>query len=599
MADINKGSGPNTPGSEPSMQGRLLLAFLLMGAILFLTPYFYKTVVPGAVSPKPGETAAETAKLAPTQAPTSEATPAAAVEPVAKPAAKPAKSAQAAAVPVSASKQETVVVDTKVYRLVFSNQGAVVRSWVLKKYKDSEGKPLELVNAAGAEKTGYPFSLAFPDPKARPSVDVNQVLYAVHRDGLNLEFDYSDGNLTVRKTFQFQPDSYLSQVSSDVTQDGKGLPNLMEWRGGFGDLAVQKHASQQRTLFYDVASGKLVTKEAKAAKEGPVSDSGVYSFAGIEDHYFASVFLPQGNGSIEVRTVSDTVPDPAEKTDEPAAGAEIGGTAHNQFSLFVGPKDVALLRKVDPRLEQLVDFGRWFGWLAKPLFLAVNWVNNHMTHNYGWAIVVVTVLINMLILPLRLSSMKSMKRMQELKPQVDIINAKYKNVKLRDPRKADQNAEVMELYKKHGVNPMGGCLPMILQFPIFIAFYSVLSVAIEMRGASWLWVTDLSQPEHLPIRILPVAMVIAQFVMQKMTPNPSADPNQQKMMLFMPLIFGFMFYAASSGLVLYWLTSNLVGIVQQWFINRSMPALTPAPAQVPAPAPEPVARARKKSGSRR
>jgi YidC/Oxa1 family membrane protein insertase len=173
-----------------------------------------------------------------------------------------------------------------------------------------------------------------------------------------------------------------------------------------------------------------------------------------------------------------------------------------------------------------------------------------------------------------------MKRMQALQPQISAINAKYKNVGLRDPRKAEQNAEVMDLYKKHGINPMGGCLPMVLQIPFFIAFYSVLQVAIEMRGASWLWVTDLSQPEHLPIHILPVLMTVAQFVMQKMTPTPGQDPNQAKMMMFMPLIFLFMFYSMSSGLVLYWLTSNVVGIAQQWFINRSMPV--PQPVEVAA-----------------
>jgi YidC/Oxa1 family membrane protein insertase len=231
------------------------------------------------------------------------------------------------------------------------------------------------------------------------------------------------------------------------------------------------------------------------------------------------------------------------------------------------------------------------------LFLILNWLNDHVVHNYGWAIILVTILINFAILPMRLKSMRSMKKMQNLKPQIDAINAKYKNVGLRDPRKADQNAEVMDLYKKHGVNPMGGCLPMVLQIPVFFAFYKVLTVAIEMRGASWLWVTDLSQPEHLPIRILPVAMIVAQFVMQKMTPNPSADPNQQRMMMFLPLVFGFMFYGVSSGLVLYWLTSNLVGIVQQWFINKSMGA--PAGAAAVEPAKAAAAPGKKRTGSRK
>lgn len=185
----------------------------------------------------------------------------------------------------------------------------------------------------------------------------------------------------------------------------------------------------------------------------------------------------------------------------------------------------------------------------------------------------VTIIINFALLPLKFKSMKSMKKMQGLQPEIAKINAKYKNIGLRDPRKAEQNQETMALYKKHGVNPMGGCIPMLVQIPFFFAFYKVLVVAIEMRGASWLWVSDLSQPENLPIRILPVAMVISQFIMQKMTPTTSADPTQQKIMMFMPLIFGFMFYQFQSGLVLYWLTSNVVGVAQQWFINKTAPAV--------------------------
>ena len=219
----------------------------------------------------------------------------------------------------------------------------------------------------------------------------------------------------------------------------------------------------------------------------------------------------------------------------------------------------------------MVDWGRWFGFLAKPLFLALNWANDKYIHNFGWTIIAVTVLINFLLLPLKFTSMRSMQKMQALQPQIAAINDKYKNVGLKDPRKAEQNQEVMALYKKNGANPMGGCMPMVLQIPFFAAFYTVLSVAIELRGAKWLWVGDLSQPETLAIRILPVTMVATQFIMQKMTPATSVDPSQQKMMMFMPLIFGFMFYYSSAGLVLYWLTGNLVGILQQWFFNRFLP----------------------------
>ena len=542
------------------MEKNLLLAFLLMGAVLFLTPYFYKSQQhPPARPARPNVAATRTEE---TEKPS--VTPA-----VPAPPAGQSPESPVAAVPVAAGKEELFTIDTKLYRIVLSNRGAVVRSWVLKQFKDSAGAPLELVNAPGAVKTGYPFSLVFKD-KELP-VNVNQVLYAPQSaaGGLGIDYSYSDGKVTVHKSFRFEQNSYLSQISSKVTQNGAGLPNLLAWRGGFGDPSVQNAAGQQSTLFFDTSSNKLNTK---AAKNAPANDYGNYSFAGIEDKYFAAVFLPKASAQFDIRTVSDTVPGPADKTEQ-LAGAEVGGGTDNQFTLFVGPKDLDLLRKIDPRLEQMVDFG-WFSLLAKPLFLVVNWLNDHIAHNYGWAIILATILINSALLPMRLKSMKSMKRMQTLAPQIATINAKYKNVGLRDPRKAEQNAEVMELYKKHGVNPMGGCLPMVIQLPFFIAFYKVLAVAIEMRGAHWLWVTDLSQPEQLAIRILPLAddcRAVPDAADDAASPRRSI-PRKQKMMMFMPLMLGFMFYFASAGLVLYWLTSNVVGIVQQWFLNKSMPA---------------------------
>jgi YidC/Oxa1 family membrane protein insertase len=220
-------------------------------------------------------------------------------------------------------------------------------------------------------------------------------------------------------------------------------------------------------------------------------------------------------------------------------------------------------------------------------------LNDRYIRDFGWTIVVLTILISMLLLPLKLSGMKSMRRMSALQPEINAINEKYKNIGIRDPKKAEQNAEMMALYKKHGVNPLGaGCLPLVLQIPFFFAFYKVLSVAIELRGANWLWVTDLSQPETIPIRILPLAMIATQFLLQKMTPpTPGADPTQQRMMLFMPLVMGFMFYGVASGLVLYWLTSNVVGVAQQWLINRMMPL--PKPAVIEAKA-APVKRSPRK-----
>jgi YidC/Oxa1 family membrane protein insertase len=273
---------------------------------------------------------------------------------------------------------------------------------------------------------------------------------------------------------------------------------------------------------------------------------------------------------------------PGEDKETPYAGAGISTGPQNEFTLFTGPKDVDMLTKVNPKLGQLVDWG-FFGIIAKPLFLWLNWVHDHWTYNYGWAIIVVTLIINLALFPFRLSSLKSARKMQKLQPEIKKLNDKYKNLKLSDPKKAEQNQEVMALYKREGVNPVGGCLPLLVQLPFFYAFYRVLNIAIELRHAPWLWVTDLSSPETIALHVLPLVLVGTQFLSQRMTPAAGVDPAQQRMMMFMPLMFGFMFYYASAGLVLYWLTGNLVGIGQQLIINRFMPTAAPPPAPEKAP----------------
>lgn len=561
------------PKKEISMETRLLLAFLLMGLVLFGTQFFYK---PAPAPPAPVK-ASVPAKAA-------EASTAAEAE-KAPPAEKPPAPVEMPG-QVKADAEQTITVDTDLYHVVFSNRGAVVRDWILKDYKDHNGKPLNLVDQPALQKAPAPFSLAF---KSDESVKLNDALYKVDRtgDGLNLSFEYSDGRIEAKKLFKFAKDSYLVTVDTQMLDNGVPLAHSIEWRGGFGDVTVVNRSNDEHAVYYNLADSKLVQNDVKKAKDGPVSAVGRDSFAGLEDKYFAAVFLPEGHNTVDVTTYSDTVPGPDNK-DVPQVGVGVGGDGVNVFSLFVGPKDTDLLKKVNPKLEQLIDWG-WFGLLAKPLFMVINWTADHVVHNWGWAIVLVTVVINLLLFPLRISSMKSAKKMQLLQPQIKAINDKYKNVGLRDPKKADQNAEIMDLYKREGVNPMGGCFPMIIQLPFLYAIYKVLSVSISMRGASWLWVHDLSQPETLPIHILPVLMVATQFLTQQMTPSPGADPSQQKMMKFMPLIFGYIFYYLSSGLVLYYLTSNLVGIALQWVLNRS--GGTPPPAVVDV---KPVSNKRKR-----
>jgi YidC/Oxa1 family membrane protein insertase len=556
---------------EMSMETRLLLAFLLMGLVLFGTQYLYK---PPPATPKP---AASTKPAEVSSASNDSASPSSGLNSGQAPHSSP-MTAAAAEIPgqIHADREETFTVETDYYRVLFSNKGAVARSWILKNYKDHDGKPLDLVNQLALAKVPAPFSLYFKTNA--PATDPNNALFNVKRsnDGLTVEFEFSDGRSDTKKSFVFAQKSYLAGITSQVTENGTLVPHSLAWRGGYGDQTIVNAATTEHSVYYDQSNSKLYEKDPKEAKNGPVSYSGMFSFAGLEDQFFAGVYLPVKPAPVETTIFSDQIPAPNNGAEQARVGAAVGGDGVNTFSFFAGPKDTALLGTVDKKLESLIDWG-WFEVIAKPLFLVVNWTAEHLVHNWGWAIMLVTATINFVLFPLRISSMKSSRKMSRLQPQIKAINDRYKSIKLNDPRKQEQNEELMALYKREGVNPVGGCLPMILQLPFFYAFYRVLSVSIQMRGANWLWVHDLSQPETLPIRLLPVILIVTQFLTQRMTPTPGADPSQQKMMMFMPLVLGYMFYFAPSGLVLYWLTSNLVGILQQWLLNRGT---TPQPAVI-------------------
>jgi YidC/Oxa1 family membrane protein insertase len=470
---------------------------------------------------------------------------------------------------VTAATEQEQTIDTKRYHVVFSNQGAIVESWTLKDFKDSDGKPLELVNKPGAARTAWPFSFVF---RGNAPADLNKVFWVAHplAGGLGVQFDYSDGKTTASKSFTFTQDSYLVQYSDDVTSGGSAVPHLVQWRGGFGDMAVQNASGQQYAIRYDAGKGKLTQDAAKTAKNGPVNNDGVFSFAGIDDQYFAAAFLPSAGNNLDTTVYDDIGQSAYNKTDQPYPGVAVGGSAHNQFSVYIGPKEINLLHSVNPRLDGIVEWG-WFGVIAKPLFLVLHWINDQFVHNYGWSIVVLTLIINFALLPIKLANFKSMRKMQALQPEMTAINNKYKGIGMSDPKAQNKQQEMMDLYKKHGVNPMGGCVPMLIQLPFLYAFWKVLGVTIELRHAGWLWVTDLSQPEHFDIHFLPLLMIASTFLMTKMTPQPATagDPTQQKMMQFMPLMYGFFFWSLSSGLVLYYTTSNLVQIGQQYFFNKT------------------------------
>lgn len=554
---------PGAPNQDPGMEKNLLLAFALMAVVIFGSQYLMpqaeqapaKKETPKAAAPAPATNATASAPTTPAAAP--------------------------AAGSVTANTEQTYKIETDLYRVEFTNKGGVATSWILKKFKDSKGHPLQLVHTPGTGKVGYPFSVQANGRDMNPNL--NWYLFAAtpSADGLGIEFNYSSGNNKARKVFRFKKDQYVVDVESELVLNGSAVPHNLAWRGGFGDNYAFNAYSLGTTVRFNQASAKLETKTAAEAAKSWSTDTGNYFFAGIQDQFFAAVALNRAGANIELQTTSDTfVPlsDP-DKKEQPNIGMAVGGAAVNRLAFFIGPKDLDVLKLVDARLEQMVDFGTWFGIVAKPLFYALSYVNNNFIHNYGWSIIAVTVLINLLTLPLKLSSMKSMQKTALLQPELQRINEKYKGISMTDPRAAKKNEEVMELYKKHDINPAGGCLPLMLQMPFLIGFYSVLSVAIEMRQAQWLWVGDLSQPETLPIRLLPVLMTITQFLLQKMTPSTGMDPQQARIMLFMPLMFAFMFYGASSGLVLYWLTGNVFAMVQQYVYSKMKPAPVTPPSQ--------------------
>jgi YidC/Oxa1 family membrane protein insertase len=564
-----------------SNEVRMVIAFVLMGLILVVTPWAYRQL--GITPPPPADqkqnTAAKKAAASP-GATTASGTPMALATP---PTAENAPSELPVEGAVSAASAQDYTLDTDLYNVVFTNRGASVKSWTLKKFKDSDGKPLELANQKGAEKFGSPFTFEFRDKQ--PSSDLNKGLWVAHPGQETISFEYSDGRTHATKTFALQPNSYLVQYSDQVMQGETGLPHLVQWRGGFGDMAVQSAAGQQATIYYDLEKNKLERKGASKAKNGPLNADGMFSFAGIDDQYFAAAFLPPPNTTLETTTFQDTVASPVNNTEEPYPGVAVGGAARNQFGIYLGPKEISALHLVNPKLDGIVDWG-WFGIVAKPLFIVLHFLNDKFAHNYGWSIVLITIIINMALFPLKLTSLKSSRKMQVLQPEMAKINEKYKGISMSDPRAANKQQEMMDLYKKHGVNPVGGCIPLLIQMPFIYAFYKVLAVSIELRHASWLWVGDLSQHEHFEIHFLPLIMVVTSYALQKMTPPPAAgDPSQQKMMQFMPLMYLFFFWSLSSGVVLYWLTGNIVGVAQQWFFNK-----TAAPVEARAAAKKMIAK---------
>jgi YidC/Oxa1 family membrane protein insertase len=345
-------------------------------------------------------------------------------------------------------------------------------------------------------------------------------------------------------------------------------------------------ASTERSgyVFFPNYISRLPVKGVSGGKTIP----GPFEWAGPGDQYFTAIFIPEDPRSAAMVTLSKPLEIPQKPGLNPIGagskdnanvdvlGAAVGNLrGATKERIYVGPKELASLEAVsvptikndNPDLRGTVDFG-WWGLISRPLFLWLKWTYKHIVPNWGWAIVIQTLIIAIALLPLRITQMKSMLKMQRIQPQIKSIQEKYKKYSLRDPRKAAMNEEISALYKKEGVNPAGGCLPLLIQFPFLIAYYRMLGVALDLRHAHWLWISDLSARD--PYFILPIVMVVSMFAMQRMTPQAGMDPQQQKMMMWMmPLMMGFIFFNLAAGLNLYYTETNLIGIAQQAIMNRS------------------------------
>jgi len=553
------------------MERRLLLVFVLTFVVIALAQPLLKKYLPQPA--QPAQTKTETQNQAPSPAPGTTNIPTVATLPASK--------NVGSGTTRQASAETETVIESDLYKITFTNRGAQVKSWILKKYNDEHGHPLDLVNDAAAQKYGFPLSLWTYDENQRNKI--NSALYVSSLSGTlnapaDVSFEYSDQDISVKKTFHFDH-TYLVEIEAAVSSKGNQVTAFPMWPAGFGDqtapasyasakIEYQFNSNIERTAYKKVSSGNTL--------RGPLD------WVSMADQYFAAVFIPddpQDVAAVTLRNSLDIPKDPKNPQDTTKVDVLglAAGNVHRSSTtarMYVGPKELQTLEDVhvpaitgtDADLRGLINFG-FFGVIARPLFIWLRWTYKYVP-NWGWAIVVQTLIINLALMPLRISSMKSALKMQKIQPQMNSIKEKYKKYGMRDPRRQEMNTEIGELMKKEGVSPVGGCLPMLIQMPFLFAYYAMLGSALDLRQAPWLWIHDLSSRD--PYYILPILIIVTGLVTQRMTPQAGIDPSQQKMMnLMMPVMFGVISFNLAAGLCLYWMESSLIAIVQQGVMNRT------------------------------
>jgi YidC/Oxa1 family membrane protein insertase len=588
------------PGGGSGGDMRSTMAFMLLVILLFFGyQYFFK----------PKQTEPNQAAQTQTQKESAQSTPQAAAPLPVQPGPGAAKASQKTAKPaqpaIVATHETETTIENELYTIVLSNRGGQIEHWYLKKYNNDSGKPLDMVQPEMAAKFGYPLSFFTYDDGL--TKQLNQALYQVSVSGgqraangtllapAAITFRYSENGLAAVKTIRFDS-SYAISVDAEVTQNGAPVRALISWPAGLGDMQEFVNSSSlARTMTFASASAKFTwaidgkTDSTKASKvSGDATLTEPYQYAAVTDLYFAAAFMPDDPETATVVTLHHAVELPTNpgqsngKTKQAdMIGMAMGSTTGvDRLRLFAGPKDTEVLSSIHamgpdgkpdgPSLAPLIQFG-WFTIIAKPLYLAVRWLRHILgpgTNNWGWAIVIVGILLNLLTLPSRLMMTRSSLKMMRIQPKVDALKRKYAHLKFNDPKKGEMNTEMMQLYKTEGVSMYGGCLPMLIQMPLLYAIYEVLENAIELRQAHWFWLPDLSAPD--PLYILPIFIIVTMFLVQYITPSPGMDPAQRRMMaFFMPVMFGFFMLHFPSGLALYWVVGNFINLAIQIWINQS------------------------------
>ena len=574
------------------MERRLLLAIVLTFVVLTA----YQWLVPMAQPvPAPQTAAPGPTPVAPTAQPEARSTPAPTVTPT------PPLTSPAAVETVRADTAErTIAVDNGVVRAVFSNRGATISAWELLHYMGPDGKPVDLIPHDVPADQPKPFSLRLED--AAKSARVNTALFAINGGDaapassmdaksapVTLTFEYQDqAGLHVRKQLRIEPNSYVVTITTQVTDGGKPVNPYIQWGPGLGDVIATGGGSMFIALRKSEAIYSIdddVERVQAADLLNTPRHQGTYEFAGVDTHYFISVAVKPGLAELEYHPLQVKTADPALSRDYVGYDIRLRPSADGATTtrFFVGPKHFDTLRQTDAALRTDADLVRavWFGmfaFLCVPLLSALNWLNGFIG-NYGWSIIALTVIINAAMFPLRHKSNVSMRKMQAIQPQVKAIQDRYSKLKVTDPARQKMNTEMMELYREKGVNPASGCIPMLLTFPVLLAFYSLLSESIELRNAPFIWwIHDLAAPD--PYYVTPILMGASQMLQQKMMPMTGADPVQAKMMLFMPILFTFLFITSPAGLALYWFASNVLVIGQQVLTNRMIGAPEPVKAKL-------------------